>query len=227
MARSIQLVDWKVVESEFFLGQIPTAEFNFFAAQAYTNSFVYNCRGITFAIQSVLSDIKGFKDWYGEKQKELRKNDLCSFFNEYRRLSTHVGEQFVQGGTTFRSEIADKRIIKYYFRPSADLKNVPEEDVVESCRKYFIIILGLVYECYENFKFSIDSRWYFTRSNFERNNKTIEDAEEELGFPRGWTHIEDLEGEEIRWKMLRRDQAGCSINHLFHKYLDKVFEQPE
>ncbi|MGR3319025.1 MAG: hypothetical protein ACUZ8O_11170 [Candidatus Anammoxibacter sp.] len=55
---------------------------------------------------------------------------------------------------------------------------------------------------------------------------TIEDAEEELGFPRGWTYIENLEGEEMRWKMLRRNQCGCSINHLFHKYLGKMFEQP-
>jgi hypothetical protein len=226
MARSFQLVDHKVAETEFFLCRIPECEFDFFAAQCYTNAFTYSARNITFAIQSVVSDTAGFKQWYQEVQEQLKGNNLAKFFNEYRRVSTHIGEQLVGGGA-FHVADNGEQVIAYFFRPNQDLQVVPQDDVLSLCSEYFTDLLRLVFDCYEKFKYIIDAKWYYTSENFEKLGKTIEDAEQELGFPRGWTDIGEPSMMEKRWKLLRSRALGCEINHIFKRYLGKTFLQPE
>jgi hypothetical protein len=58
--------------------------------------------------------------------------------------------------------------------------------------------------------------------------KSIEDAEEELGFPRGWTDIGDPSTLEYRWQLLRdRAADSCGINDIFARYLGKTTPAPE
>jgi len=226
MARSFQLVDYKVAETEFFLCRISECEFDFFAVQCYTNAFTYSARNITFAMQSVLSDVAEFKQWYQEVQNQLKGNNLAKFFNEYRRVSTHIGEQLVGGGASNITDSGDQ-VIVYFFHPNQDLQVVPSGDVLSLCTEYFIDLLKLVFDCYEQFKYVIDAKWNYTSENFKKLGKTIEDAEEELGFPRGWTDIGEPSMTKERWKVLRSRELGCEINHIFDKYLGKTFLQPE
>ena|GEM_PF-1697607 len=58
--------------------------------------------------------------------------------------------------------------------------------------------------------------------------KTIEDAEESLGFPRGWTDIGKDSSELQRWAALRYTQTiGCQLNDLFFRYLGRQIEGPD
>src|SRR6185503_20257209 len=81
-------------------------------------------------------------------------------------------------------------------------------------------------EAYKAFPCEIDDRWYFTRKNFDRQKKSIEDAEAELGFPRGWTAgVIPL---EERWRLLRRNQtSGFQIQEIFEQYLNERFHGPD
>jgi len=57
-----------------------------------------------------------------------------------------------------------------------------------ACNKYFILLLELVCDCFKNFGNIIDPVQNFVYCVTEAG-KSLEDIEEELGFPRGWTKI--------------------------------------
>ena len=99
-------------------------------------------------------------------------------------------------------------------------------DVITACETYFKSVLGLVYDCYVHLRTLVDGQWYFTEENFRRLGKTIEDAEEELGMPRGWTDIKQSGIGLHRWHLLRRNADGCNIQAQFLKWLGKELERP-
>src|SRR5215203_1947773 len=99
MSRSFGLVDSKVQEAEYFLDRILEADQFFFGVQCDAVEFVASARSITFAMQSSLAGISEFDAWYAVKQVELRKNPLAKFFHEFRRVSQHIGENVVVGGS--------------------------------------------------------------------------------------------------------------------------------
>jgi hypothetical protein len=222
MARSFGLVDGKVVEADFFLGKIPECGYNFFALRCYISAFASSARSITFALQSVLTGTDRFDKWYQDRQARLRKDTLARFFHEFRTVSQHIGENPVGAGSSGPGQKT-----RYYFTPRPDLPNVPEQDVESCCRLYFHTLVDLVFDCYIEFGPVIDAHQYFTAENFERLGKTIEDAEEELGFPRGWTDIGDPESIAYRWQALQDTTTGCQINHLFERYLGKAVPAAE
>jgi hypothetical protein len=61
---------------------------------------------------------------------------------------------------------------------------------------------------------------------FALDGRTIEDAEEALGFPHGWTAVSGYD-EETRWRYLRREADGCNIQEQFHRWLSKTVSYPD
>ena len=82
-----------------------------------------------------------------------------------------------------------------------------------------IVLLKIIRECLQNFGYIIDPVLRFNYVISTKKN-TIEDIEEELGFPRGWTKIEGL-SDENRIGVLQREIAKdtISIDDVFNKYL--------
>jgi len=227
MARPISIVEYKVQQAHFFLEKVQQAELNFFAAQCFVDAFASAARSITFSMQAVISDVPGFAEWYKERQSALKDDPIYRFFNQYRRVSTHIGDTVVRGGTLERED-SDRRVTKYFFLPIPDLPEVPQQDVLSICTQHFTTLLDLVFNAILSFKYQLDDRWYFTTENFSRLGKTVEDAEEELGFPRGWTAIGGSFSETERWKALRHTQTvGCQLNDLFARYLGKTVQGPD
>jgi len=172
-------------------------------------------------MQSSLKDLPGFTTWYEAKQARLRQEPLARFFNEFRRVNQHIGDNLVNAGQT------EKGHMKCFFTSIPDILDVPNEDVETACRKYFEIILSLVYDCYVDFGPHIDGHQHYTAEHFASMDKTIENAEEEVGLPRGWTDIGDPDAMAYRWQALRHSVPGCEINHLFLKYLHKIISAPK
>lgn len=222
MSRSFGLVDYKVQEAEFFLIELQRygRNLDYWAVQFCTSAFVSAARSITFAMQASLSDQPEFSNWYSPRQEALRRDSLSRFFHEFRTVTQHIGANVVSGGSHGKDGTF------YYFSPCRDLPNVPDMDVFTACNTYFKNILSLVFDCYEHLRFVIDGQWYFTDENFRRMGKTIEDAEEELGMPRGWTDIKQPGIEPHRWHLLRRNAAGCNIQPQFERWLGKQLERP-
>ncbi len=222
--RSFDLVDFKVLETQYFLEKmeefvgIPEIKYLF---SAYSSA----CRSITFCLQAVLKDIEGFDSWYLEQQKVLKNDPLSKFFVEARNLSQKVGVVPIVGGSCSLKENG-KRICTYYFdTESPDFKNLPDKDVMSACKEYFINILNIIYECYVAFGVHIDPHQYYTAENFEFIGKTIDDADEEIIGIRGWTYIDGWP-EAYRWNSLRDTLPGCRITDLFINYLNKHKPHP-
>ena len=214
------LVDSKVQEGEYFLERILKADMFFFGVQCDAVAFTAATRSITFAMQSSLKGIPEFDAWYKEKQEQMRADSLARFFNDFRRVSQYIGANAVIGGSSGNDKFL------FYFGPLPDLKEVPELDVASACTAYFKSTLELVYECYITFPELINGQWRYTRQHFASIGKTIEDAEEELGFPRGWSEVSGYD-EETRWFYLRKQADGCNVQEQFMEWLGKRVPHPD
>ncbi len=136
--RSFSLVDHKVAEADFFLDAIAEAGTNFFAAQCFVSAFTSAMRSITYAMQAVLADLPGFRDWYGRQQAQLRDDPICRFFHQFRRVNHHIGDNLVTGGS-FSADTGTR----YWFHATREVKEVPGTDVLDAYRTYFVRILAL------------------------------------------------------------------------------------
>ena len=223
MARTFDIVDYKVCEAEYFLDLLLKGkeEVYFSGVQFCTSAFVAACRSITFAMQSSLKGNPEFEDWYANKQSVLKNDALAKFFNDFRRVSQHIGEQIITGGLFANGKA------EYYFEPTEDLPKVPDMEAIEACKVYFISTLEIVYQCYLDLGVYIDPQLYFTSEHFSSIGKTIEDAEEERGFPRGWTDMGDPSSEPYRWESIRIGAGGCQIQEQFNRWLNKIIPWPE
>ena len=222
--RCFQIVEYKIAETDFFLtklkGTIHTEEV-FVGARYYLSAFLSASRSITFALQATMKDIPDFKEWYEQHQNKLRQNDLAKYFLEVRNLSQKVGYYPLTSGRIFRDE-NNQRQIEYFFDLldfGEDVSSpIPQEDVLTACNKYFILLLELVCDCFKNFGNIIDPEKYFVFSITEAG-KSLEDIEEELGCPRGYTKIESIPDEE-RIRILHREfKKDVTIDYVFEKYL--------
>ncbi|MBL9187804.1 MAG: hypothetical protein JNK23_10020 [Opitutaceae bacterium] len=224
MPRSFGLVDDKVEEAAYFLDRIEQACLtgDMFAARCDSVAFAASTRSVTFAMQGCLGTADGFMPWYSAHAKRLRDDPLAKFFHEFRRLSQHLGQNFVSSGATNAGRFL------FYFQPVDELKTVPREDVLTACNAYFRTVLEVVYDCYRCFGPVIDGQLYFTAANFAKLGKTIEDAEVALGYPRGRTDISgDASQLPRRWSALRKSADSCQIQHLFLKWLGKQVSHPD
>ena len=227
MTRSVSIVEYKVMQADFFLSQIKGASLDFFAVQCFTDAFASSVRSITFALQSVLADLPEFAAWYAPRQAAMRRDPLARFFNRYRSVSAHVGDTVVRLMSSGWDADGMHRTL-YYFHPTQDLPEVPDGDVASACATYFRVVLSVVFESFSQFRNQLDDRWYYTQENLTRMGKTVEDAEEELGFPRGWTAGLSSCTAEERLRLLRKTQTvGCQINGIFDEHLGRVIDGPD
>jgi hypothetical protein len=217
MSRSFGLVDEKLAEADFFLEKIAAKEVQFFEVRCYFSAFVAASRSVTFALQAVLKGTSGFGEWYAEKQQVLKGNSLAKFFHDARTESQHIGINPVNSGSS-ATDSAGERVVRYYFSHglSDTARVVPETDVVTACHDYLTFIVKLIWECYQTFGSVIDSAQYYTPESMAKLGLSLEDVEESLGFPRGWTaDIPD----EHRIRLLRQQVPEPNIDWIFEKYL--------
>lgn len=236
MKRSFDNVDHKVAEAEYFLlliasknGVIP--EINFLLS-AYASA----ARSITLALHAVLGDAPGFSEWYARHQAALKADQVARYFVELRNFSQKTGATVVNCAS-FGPELRQmlrRRLAGYrghWFGSSGeDMPPAPDMDVAEGCKQNFVRLLEIVYTCYCDFGPLIDPQQHYTPEHYATIGKTIEDAEEELGYPRGWTASGEFADPRYiphRFELLRHHAAGaCGINHIFEKYLNRVTPIP-
>jgi hypothetical protein len=218
MPRSADSIDAKVLEADFFLEKLANTGSDFFAARCYFSAFVSAARSITFAMQAVLSDVEGFPAWYATKQQYLRGIPAARFFLETRNETQKIGLTPLNLGTS-RWRPDGPPETTYYFRSGfeGDPAIVPDTDVVTACREHLKRMIEIVYDCYETFDV-MSPLSFFSVPNLVAREFTLEDMEEALGFPRGWT---DLLGATVedRHRVLRREHPDTAIDRLFLRYL--------
>lgn len=210
MSRSFGIVETKLFEAEFFLTHI-LEDTNPIHTKYYLSAFLTASRSITFALQASLNDVPEFDNWYSKHQEILREHEIARFCVKARNKVQKEADycifetgEMVDGKHIFTGVfIDDNKIVG---------------DVKEVCFDYFLLLLNIIFDCYQNFGSTIDPEQYYTLKNYEKLGLSIEDAEEELGFPRCWTAgIPD----EERMRLIREQAPNESASYLFEKYLKK------
>lgn len=219
MDHNFDVVEQKVAEAEFFLTKMAQAGSMKFEFECYLSAYLASSRTSTLALQQ-FKHLPGFHEWYSKHQLILKNNPLAKFMLDLRNAHIHGGPYPVRGGV-FTREAA-----KYDFLKSESRQPCPSSDVLSACRSHFILILGIIHDCYIELGKFIDQQQYYTKENFSEMGLSIDDAEIEVF---GWIRtslIEEGYDEDARWSELRGKLYECSINHLFYSYLGEITPQP-
>ncbi|MBF0178515.1 MAG: hypothetical protein HQM03_00655 [Magnetococcales bacterium] len=232
MACSFGVVENKLYEAEFFLEKIQACNKNDFEVRYYFSAFVSASRSVTFALQASMKGIDGFDTWYSIAREKLNLDPLARYFVEIRNIVVHKGENpYNEVPLEYLKLYLAAQILHH---DQSDVLLVPNMgdnngceliNAKQACINYFKSIILIIFDCYDKFKYIVDPKWYFTESNFNRNGKSLDDALDELGFPRDW--ISHITPEKEAWKILRSREQSCIINPIFYKYLDVVIDDPD
>jgi hypothetical protein len=198
-SRGFHIVAQKVGEADYFLEKLKD-DLRFSDEFAYIlSAFASAARSITFSLQAVMSGYPGFVEWYSPQQAELRKSKLARYFVDLRNLLQKVGEVPVaHEGWTHNGKFEKFS----YFIDSKALGEAPAGDVMKLSKEYFVLILRLVESCYRHYRIYVDPRMLFTSDGLNALGWTIEDLEEAVGIPRGWTDV-PYEGDDKEYQRLR------------------------
>lgn len=228
--RSFDSVDYKLLEADFFLEKLIRSELpdevNF-----YFSAFVSAARSVTWVLQAVMKGVPGFEDWYARKQTDLRKHGLAKVFVELRNQSVKTGEWMVRTSESHTAASGERHIRHFMYLNTPQGEKVV--NVGDSATELMTSLTTMIQECYERFGTVIDPDKYYTRENLDHLGLTIEDVEESLGFPRGWTAVtwpdghsfshEDVQYEN-RLRLLKRNIPKATVKPLFAKYERKESE---
>lgn len=235
MTRSFGIVEWKLFESDFFLEKMRACD-EMVEAEFFLSAFLSATRAVTFALQASLRDLAGFDTWYASEIERLRENSVAMWFVRARNSSQKEGATFIRsashgldGSSLFfeeslfqKAKTIEEGALRLLAEVDAEATgphvSLPDKqiDVVSKCERYLRDLVGLILRCYSQFGRDIDPAQYCTLSNMVRLGMSVEDFEEQLGFPRGWTATIE---QEDRLAVLRREAGRTEVDEIFLKYL--------
>lgn len=216
-SRGFHLVADKIGEADYFLGKMKQESGACDEFRYLFSAFVSAARSVTFSLQAVMSKYPGFDEWYALRQQRLKDSRLVRFFVDVRNHLQKVGGVPVY----FSGSMVEGRV-EYFqeFGPTKEIPEVPSGDVVANSESYFRLLLDVINELYRDFAVYVDPREIFTPEGLNTLGWAIEDLEESLEFPKGWTDI-DWSGEdkyEQRLKLLSRHGGDEVMEAFFYKY---------
>lgn len=216
-SRGFHIVANKVGEADYFLNQLKDVQGDYDKFSYVLSAFVSASRSITFSLQAVMSKYPGFDEWYLPHQESLKNNKLAKYFLELRNYLQKVGEVPVgHTGTMKNGEIRHFS----FFIDIESIKDTPDGEVTRLAKEYFVDILRIIEACYKDYRVYVDPRVIFTTEGMSELGWSIEDIEECVGLPRGYTDIE-WEGDDKeyqRLETLRREYQG---DELMEQYFEK------
>lgn len=161
---------WTLDQSRFFLEKMRGLLANPREFTYYLNAFISSARSVTFIMQEEFSRRSGFTSWYESRQAELRKDPTFQYFNEHRRLLTHVRalkepshafihnpDELLRGymayvvtgtGSTLRlviqDDVQERRRKVLGNQPDYFFEDVNDKSVLEMCDSYVNELANLV-----------------------------------------------------------------------------------
>lgn len=213
----------KIAEADFFLEKLKTESSSLSLNQEYNfyfSAFVSSARSITFSLQWVMSKYPDFDQWYLIRQQKLRDSSLAKFFVNVRNCNQKTGLMPIfHSGYCAQGEI--RAFQNFYISPAiSEVKDIPIPSVTEACEMYLKQLLIIISECYLDFSAYINPNTMFTEKGLEVIGWSIEDLEEILGFPKGYTDVPwdgDYKNDQ-RLKALRRYGGDDIVSEYFEKY---------
>jgi hypothetical protein len=123
----------KLREANFFLQQVKSTLDQPETLSYYLSAFISAARSVTMVLQFENGENQQFIDWYSKMQKDMKKDEIFSFFNSLRIDTIHL-----EGKIRFRRRVSlfigseRGREIEMYF--STDSR---EREGIGLCTAYF------------------------------------------------------------------------------------------
>jgi len=144
------------------------------------------------------------------EREALRADEAATFFVNLRNFFQKEGRVSVVGSASRRNGR-----FRWSYRFAGAKEPVPDEllhrDVAECCREHLAKLARVVLACGDRFPFAACPRRALTQAGIRSLGITIEDVEELLGFPRGWTDVGRADEEESRLQELQRHVDGVDF----------------
>ena len=214
-SRGFYIVAQKVGEADYFLAMMKSVQGRYDEFSYVLSAFTSATRSITFSLQAVMSKYPSFESWYEREQEGLKSNDLAKYFVNLRNYLQKVGEIPVgHMGTMRNGEVKQLS----YFVDVEGLEKAPAGEVTKLAEEYFIEVLKVIHRCYEDFWVYVDPKAIFTEKGLSALGWTIEDIEESVGLPRGWTDV-PYESNDKNFQRLR-DRWLLALLQYFRRYVE-------
>lgn len=171
------------------------------------NAFLAAARSVTFLLQKEMARVPGFADWWDGQRRLLAGDPAAAFFLKLRNFSQKEGRISLVGGS-----LGGRR---WSYRFAGNAERVPpvllNRDVADCCHEHVAKLARMVLACTEAFPYQTCPRKALTPAGVEELQLSLEDLEETLGFPRGWTAIGDPLSLERRILVLREHVDGVDF----------------
>lgn len=203
---SLLLVEERLLESEYFalrlVRQSDTYRFRY-----ELNAFLAAARSVTFILQKEMASVPGFPAWWATKRKQLADDAAAAFFQSLRNFSQKEGRVSLVGTKSIPGPRG-----RWTYRFAGNQKRVPptllHRDVADCCREHVSKLARIVLDCTEAFPYHSCPRQAVTVNGIAALKLSIEDIEETIGLPRGWTATGDPATRPLRLKLLRDEVDG-------------------
>lgn len=181
-----QLIEFKIAETHFFYSKLIHDDNKALQKKYYFSAFISSARSITFCIQYVFSDIKGFEEWYKKLITNFKaKNNILKNFNDIRVDSIHKGINPFKFNLEFLY-FENKSDIMYIFEND---NVVPYTDALCQCKEYFLVILFIAFEVYIKWGPIFNSDEYVKHNEWiELGKKLNENVFNYMGIPHNWRY---------------------------------------
>lgn len=200
MSRTFERVENKLAEAEFFLDKLKLCGPNVFEAQCYLSALAAAARTVTYALQVALAGAAGFADWYEVERQRLRDDRGARWFHCLRNANQHEGVWNIVAGSMHTTAEGQ---IEYRHWAVATEDDEEEFDVAIAGRRQYELLADLVRRAAARFQQEADPMWIFDEAHLASEGLTVEDLEEGLGLPRGWTDVGGTIGDRLRALSLR------------------------
>lgn len=201
---SLLRVEERLLEADYFarrLGRLRGEPWGY-----ELNAFLSAARSVSFLMQKELAHVDGFAEWWELQRVQLRADRAARFFLELRNFSQKQGRVSVVG-----SGGRSGRRLHWTYCFAGNSEPVPPElrgrDVAHCCREHVAKLASLVLRCMEAFPHHCCPALALTPAGVDALELSLEDVEEALGFPRGFTDLGPASRED-RIRLLQRHVDG-------------------
>lgn len=172
------------------------------------NAFLAAARSVTFLLQKEMAAVPGFAKWWDGQRKQLANDSAANFFLKLRNFSQKEGRGSVVG-----SAFSGRR--RWSYRFAGNVEPVPttllHRDVADCCREHVAKLARIVLVCADVFPYHTCPRRALTPEGVAALQLSLQDVEESLGFPRGWTETADPASHDRRIDVLREQVDGVDF----------------
>lgn len=192
---SLLLVEERLLEAKYFADRLRWLSGDEFSYEF--NAFLSAARSVTFLLQKEMKEVAGFDVWWDDRRKEMKEDSAKKFFQELRNFSQKQGRISLVG-TAARDNSGRLNWTHMFAGYTTPVPTqLLQRDVVDCCREHLSKLATIVLACADEFPFNSCPRRAVTPEGLRSLKLQLSDIGEILGFPEGYTDVENIPRQEI------------------------------